>query len=89
MKQPKKSPPRTTARIERFIRGAKTAESDQVPHATAGSKAKPAASGFQRTSFDLPMPLYDRLLLASAKTKLSKRRIVEQALSRLLDEQGF
>ncbi len=91
MKQPQRKPQSFDA--ERFISGAATAAADKPPRPRRArkskpktvSKAKPAAAGFIRSSFDLPEDLHERLKIAAVKERRPMRDLVEEAIVAKLD----
>ncbi len=90
MKQPQRKPQQSFD-PERFISGAATAIADKPPAKRARkkpktvSKAKPAATGFIRSSFDLPEDLHERLKIAAVKERRPMRDLVEEAILAKLD----
>lgn len=92
MKKPSRDSQPDPAAVERFISGAAIAQAEapaarQV--ATAGTKSKPPAGGFIRSTFDLPEDLHERLRMASAKTRIPMRLMVEEGLAHVLKKHGF
>ena len=75
---------------ERFI---KSAEGTPTPSRSRrqrttkpDSKAKPAAEGYTRATFDLPDDLHTRLKVAAALDKSPMRDVLEEALEAWLGE---
>lgn len=96
MKQPERKP--QSFDPERFISGAATATTDKPPprprprresKPKAVSKAKPAAAGFIRSSFDLPEDLHERLKIGAVKERRPMRDLVEEAIVAKLDTLGY
>ena len=98
MKKPPRKP-QPSLDVDRFIRGAATAEADRTPPkrtprtrtppAKRPSRAKFAAEGFTRTSFDLPDDLHERLKIAAVKEKRPMRELVVEAIRAGLDGSGY
>ena len=96
MKQPQRKP--QSFDPERFISGAATATTADKPppkprkvrrKPKKASKAKPAADGFIRSSFDLPGDLHERLKIAAVKERRPMRDLVEEAIVGRLQELGY
>ncbi len=96
MKQPQRKP--QSFDPERFISGAATATTADKPTARPRrvrskpkkvSKAKPAAAGFIRSSFDLPEDLHERLKIAAVKERRPMRDLVEEAIVARLKTLGY
>ncbi len=90
MKQPQRKP--QSFDPERFISGAASAADKPAARPRrvkskpkAVSKAKPAAAGFIRSSFDLPEDLHERLKIAAVKERRPMRDLVEEAIVARLD----
>ena len=74
--------------VERFI--TKTPRSRRRPRERKpDSKAKPAAEGYTRASFDLPEDLHQRLKIAAVQEKGPMRDVVEEAIQAWLAERGY
>ena len=67
---------------ENFIQGASTNATDRPerPARRRSSNARPAADGHFRTTFDLPLPLYEELREQAFRSKEPMRDIVVRAL---------
>lgn len=78
---------------ERFIKGAESTptppRSRRQRPTKPDSKAKPAAGGYTRATFDLPDKLHTRLKVAAAQGKAPMRDFVEEAVEMWLAEKGY